>query len=91
LETLGGSAYGGAFSQCYGLKKVMLSPKMTTIGFQTFRNCSSLTVVEGMNGIQSIGPYAFYFCSSLETVDVNQSSDILGYAFERCNADIIYI
>ena len=91
LETLGMSAFDG----CNGLKKVMLSPKMTTIEEFTFHGCSSLTAVEGMNAIQSIGRAAFYHCSSLETIDINQSADIDEEAFKwrndpfsNCNARI---
>ena len=85
LETLG--MY--AFSSCKGLKKVTLSPKMTTIEACTFEGSSSLTAVEGMNGIQSIRQYAFSHCFSLETIDVNQSADIHDEAFDDdCNARI---
>jgi hypothetical protein len=89
LETLGDAA----LYDCRKLKKVTLSPKMTTIQIQTFRDCSSLTAVEGMNGIQSIRQYAFSHCFSLETIDVNQSADIHNGAFThgaftRCNARI---
>jgi hypothetical protein len=84
LETLG----WGAFIVCKGLKKVTLSPKMTTIERWTFNECSSLTAVEGMNVIQSIGYDAFTDCSSLETIDVNQSADIHDDAFNKCNARI---
>jgi hypothetical protein len=81
LKTLGKDALYG----CYGLKKVTFSsPKMTAIEDYTFWGCSSLTVVEGMNAIQSIGGYAFYGCSSLETIDVNQSADIAINAFFGC-------
>jgi hypothetical protein len=52
LETLA----WGALQDCEGLKKVTLSPKVTTIEKATFdRRCSSLTVVEGMHVVQSIG------------------------------------
>ena len=87
LETLG----DGAYHTCKGLKKVTLSPKMTKIEACTFNYCSSLTAVEGMNVIQSIGWWAFRDCSSLETIDVNQSADIAeGFigAFNECNAHI---
>jgi hypothetical protein len=84
LETLGWNA----FESCKGLKKVTLSPKMTTIEDSTFSRCSSLTAVEGMNAIQSIGWSAFSYCSSLKTIDVNQSADIHNLAFDECNARI---
>jgi hypothetical protein len=64
---------------------------MTTIEYDTFNGCSSLTAVEGMNVIQSIGLFAFAECSSLETIDVNQSADIAEgeyAAFILCNARI---
>ena len=61
---------------------------MTTIEGHTFVECSSLTAVEGMNVIQSIGMFAFSYCSSLETIDVNQSADIDDRAFFLCNAFI---
>jgi hypothetical protein len=82
------------FSRCKGLKKVTLSPKMTTIEEHTFYECSSLTSVEGMNVIQFIGDRAFSDYSSPETIDVNQSADFGDsdyYAFDECNAVINYI
>jgi hypothetical protein len=68
---------------------------MTTIERNTFFRCSSLTAVEGMNVIQSIGQGAFNYCSSLETIDVNQRvlffegpSGLGDVAFYKCNARI---
>jgi hypothetical protein len=85
LETLGEAAFG----ECKRLKKVTLSPKMTAIEQDsTFWDCSSLTAAEGIDDIQSIGQWAVRDCSSLETIDVNQSADIHGAAFIGCNARI---
>ena len=87
LETL----EEGALEYCFELKKVRLSPKMTKIENRTFFDCSSLTTVEGMNAIQSIGKWAFRNCSSLERIDVNKSAYVHDDAFWKCNAVINYI
>ena len=77
----------GAFEFCRGLRKVTLSPKMTTIDC-TFRGCSSLTTVEGMHSITTIKEWAFSGCSSLNSIDVKADVDIHDGAFENCNAVI---
>jgi hypothetical protein len=90
LEILG----FGAFLGCEGLKKVTFSSNMTTpknviLENGTFSGCSSLTIVEGMNAISSIEQNAFFYnCSSLESININQSADIHGKAFESCPARI---
>lgn len=64
-----------------------LSPAtgLTSIGYNAFPACFSLTTVTIPQSVTSIGGYAFYCCSSLTTVTIPNSVTSIGYdAFSRC-------
>ncbi len=53
----------------------------------TFQNCVNLRVVEFCEGVQKIGPSAFYRCSSLEHVIVPSTVESIdGSAFDGCTS-----
>ena len=65
---------------------ITLEGKMTEIGAEAFRSCSSLTSVTIPNSVTSIGGYAFSYCSSLTSVTIPESVTYLGTnPFARCS------
>lgn len=59
---------------------------VTSIGYDAFSECSSLTSVEIPNSVTSIGTYAFSDCSRLTSVTIGNSVTSIGaYAFRNCS------
>ena len=60
---------------------------VTSIGWNAFYECSSLTSVTIGNGVTSIGESAFYNCSSLTSIEIPNSVTSIGnYAFTWCDS-----
>ncbi|MBO5748144.1 MAG: leucine-rich repeat domain-containing protein, partial [Muribaculaceae bacterium] len=58
---------------------------VTSIGYQAFYECYSLTSIEIGNSITSIGDEAFYYCESLTSIQIPNSVTRIGDgAFSQC-------
>lgn len=59
----------------------------TTIGYNAFFECTSLTSIEIPNSVTSIGNSVFYSCTSLTSVTIPSSvTSIVDYAFWNCSS-----
>ena len=59
---------------------------VTSIGYEAFRDCSSLRTITIPNSVKSIGESAFYYCRSLTTITIPDSVTSIGdWAFYRCD------
>jgi hypothetical protein len=66
---------------------VDIPQSVTTIGNQTFRDCSGLTSVNIPNSVTSIGGSAFFGCNGLTSITIpNSVTKIDGQAFYDCDA-----
>ena len=60
---------------------------VTSIGFEAFKDCSSLTSVTIGNSVTSIGAWAFENCSSLTSITIpNSVTYIEDWAFKNCSS-----
>ena len=65
---------------------VNIPQSVTTIGSQTFRDCSGLTSVNIPNSVTTIGGSAFFGCSGLTSITIpNSVTEIVGQAFYDCD------
>lgn len=66
---------------------------VTSIGWDAFRRCSSLTSVTIGNSVTSIESNAFQYCSSLTSITVEATTPpTLGWlAFHSTNISVIYV
>ena len=65
------------------IRELVIPNNVTTIGDDTFAECSSLTSVTIGNSVTTIGEYAFYGCEGLTSVTI-------GNGFNADNLDLSY-
>ena len=75
------------YSYQESIKKVIINEGVTSIGYQAFYGCSSLTSINIPEGVTSIGSGAFSRCSSLTSINIPESVTSIGYgAFAGCSS-----
>ena len=73
-----------AFQSCYGLKKIILPPQITSIGNKAFYYIS-LADIEIPDSVETIGNSCFAICTDLKSIRLPESLTLLPYRiFERC-------
>ena len=79
----------GTFNGCTNLQTINISKnsKLTSVGLNAFKDCSSLTSINVPNGVTSIGDAAFSGCSSLTSINIPDNvTSIGGEAFLNCSS-----
>ena len=67
------------------IKKVVIEDGVTSIGSDSFYECSNITEIDIPDSVTDIGMYAFYGCSSLQEVTIPDNvTTIETHTFERC-------
>ena len=70
-----------------GCKNTVIPGSVTTIGYQAFYGCSSITSIEIPNSVTTIGNYAFGYCSSLTNIEIPKNVRTIEYnAFHGCTS-----
>ena len=74
------------YSTTITIPKVYEDRKVTSIGYEAFFCCSSLTSITIPNSVTSIGYEAFFCCSSLTSITIPNSVTSIGIdAFNNCS------
>ena len=69
------------------IKNAVIEAGVTSIGDETFYNCTSLTSITIPDSVTSIGDHAFYNCTSLTSITIPDSVTSIGdYAFCNCTS-----
>ncbi|MBR6980850.1 MAG: leucine-rich repeat protein [Prevotella sp.] len=69
----------------YGCKNTVIPNSVTSIGYEAFEQCTSLTSIDIPNSVTSIGTYAFSNCTGLTSIEIPNSVTSIGtYAFSNC-------
>lgn len=77
----------GLFLNASELETVNIPVTATYIGYQAFRNCTSLKSITVSNGVQTIDSTAFNGCTALEEVNLGIAVTSIGKAaFQNCTS-----
>lgn len=81
LEAIGNHAFSGT-----GLKEIELPESLTTLDYNAFSYCASLSSVKIPGKVERISPYSFYKCSNLQKVELAESIKFIdNQAFYYCD------
>ena len=73
------------YSECESIRKLVISPGISTIGDYAFYDCTQLQEVVWNSDLISIGRSSFSYCSALETVSLPDALCRIGRsAFTNC-------
>lgn len=80
LETVGDRAFGASATKYNTVKTLVIPASVKTIGEYAFRCWGGVTDIAFNEGtkLSSIGDYAFYECSSLETIEIPNTVTYIG-------------
>ena len=71
------------------VSKVIIPDTVTVIGYEAFRDCSSLTSVAIPNSVTKINDHAFWNCSSLASINIPNSVTLIGNTvFSGCPSSL---
>lgn len=74
------------WTNCYGIKTVVISENITRIGDYAFQNNSSIEKIEIAGSVNSIGERAFYDCDGIQEVNIHEGVvEICKDAFQTCD------
>ena len=76
--------YEGTFTGAKKLETVIFEDGTERIPSVVLAHCGSVKYITIPDTVRTIGTYAFYKCSALETVYLNHSVSIQSYAFAGC-------
>lgn len=81
LEAIGNHAFSGT-----GLKEIELPESLTTLDYNAFSYCASLSSVKIPGKVERISPYSFYKCSNLQKVELAEGIKFIdNQAFYYCD------
>lgn len=81
LEAIGNHAFSGT-----GLKEIELPESLTTLDYNAFSYCASLSSVKIPGKVERISPYSFYKCSNLPKVELAEGIKFIdNQAFYYCD------
>lgn len=81
LEAIGNHAFSGT-----GLKEIELPESLTTLDYNAFSYCASLSSVKIPGKVERISPYSFYKCSNLQKIELAEGIKFIdNQAFYYCD------
>lgn len=63
----------GAFINCQ-ITSIKIPDSVKKIGYDAFRNCTKLAIIETPGALSELNDYVFYNCGALETVKINEGT-----------------
>ena len=77
---------GGVFAGSQSLKSCVILGNIPAVPQDLFRECMALETVTLPMGVDNIGQYCFYRCTSLKELDVGMTRYVNQYAFWGCTS-----
>lgn len=74
----------GVFSNCTGIRTVIIPSDVSEIAASTFSNCTSITEIIIPESVGVIGASAFLNCTSLQNIQIAGTPSVREYVFKGC-------